>query len=519
MAEDLQNNVGPEESDDSEWEYEYHPTDTEVSLPLKYHCAFHAKVLKSFYVTLDLSAAAAIAHPKKKPEKKPDFPQPESISKNAALNLHGQSENPNVDSQDGPAHQEPAANDVAGTHVSILDPEQANQPAANPQHHIQILDLHTFNPIVSYKDQLYSCTWGSTLGTDVLLTAADAPPDLEDSPEPIPAKANVLAFTSIKISGRPVQLNPRPASYYRPTSQPSTNNKPSAPNASTQISTPSTIKIPIGNVPSLARQTQASFLERIIALKRQKNEPDQVTVHATNPKTPYKSRTRNPSKRLQTPSLIPETLNLDAPPTIPRGNPRTGRPRTQRRSRGDRQIVGGLFRDYRPQLHDTAGADTRATPDRWEELEPGTGASGKRAGKRRKSGSVMERRGGGGGGKLGGQEEWRERLMRHLNGGLGEHGGGDGEEAFGEDGGAGAGGMRGNEAIGEEGAGVHTVAAGLTSRDGGGLLRGVLAAATAARGATPPGASTAFAASSAGRRDNLEEGGATDGGDVEMLDL
>lgn len=50
-----------------------------------------------------------------------------------------------------------------------------------------------------------------------------------------------------------------------------------------------------------------------------------------------------------------------------------GRPRGSKRTRGPRTAKGGLFRDYRPQLWDTPGADIRAgsTPERWDQLVEG----------------------------------------------------------------------------------------------------------------------------------------------------
>ena len=55
-----------------------------------------------------------------------------------------------------------------------------------------------------------------------------------------------------------------------------------------------------------------------------------------------------------------------------RWKPTIGRPRGSRRTRGPRTAKGGLFRDYRPQLWDTPGADIRAgasTPESWDQLE------------------------------------------------------------------------------------------------------------------------------------------------------
>ena len=59
-----------------------------------------------------------------------------------------------------------------------------------------------------------------------------------------------------------------------------------------------------------------------------------------------------------------------------KGKGTIGRPRGSRRTKGPRTAKGGLFRDYRPQLWDTPGADIRAgsTPESWDQLE-GDGAA------------------------------------------------------------------------------------------------------------------------------------------------
>lgn len=62
-----------------------------------------------------------------------------------------------------------------------------------------------------------------------------------------------------------------------------------------------------------------------------------------------------------------------------RGKGVIGRPRGSKRTKGPRTAKGGLFRDYRPQLWDTPGADIRAgatTPESWDQLDGGGGGGG-----------------------------------------------------------------------------------------------------------------------------------------------
>ncbi len=237
-----------------------------------------------------------------------------------------------------------------------------------PEDRIQIVGLHTQNPLISYRNQLYSCEWTSTLGTDIILTAPtpDFPhPVLQQEPN-----VSVLAASTIKLIGRPAQIASRHST--EETAQTST---PAAENSSASANTPRTekpptVKIPLGATPTLARQNQASFLERLIAIKAKKGEKDTVTIHTqkVNQGSGWRSQ-RKASEAISDGEYEP------APKQSRRGNGTGGRPRGSRRKGGARTAKGGLFRDYRPQLWDTPGADIRAglssTPDSWDQLEAG----------------------------------------------------------------------------------------------------------------------------------------------------
>lgn len=231
---------------------------------------------------------------------------------------------------------------------------------------IQFLDLHTSNPLISYQSQMYSCEWTSTLGTDLLLTA----PTL-DFPHPVlreEPNVSVVAASKIKLVGRPAKIISRYSGEEGDrlsTPAPVTSIAP-ANSASPEKATP--VKIPIGKVPSHARQNQAHFLERLIAIKAKKGEKDSVTVYTkkTNQGTGWRSQRRASEAFEDGDDETASKQDL-------RGRGTTGRPRGSKRKNGPRTAKGGLFRDYRPQLWDTPGADIRAgpslTPESWDQLE------------------------------------------------------------------------------------------------------------------------------------------------------
>ena len=180
---------------------------------------------------------------------------------------------------------------------SLIDPEIAtrHELVPNPEDRIQILDLHTRNPMISYQNQIYSCQWTDTIGTDILLT----PPD---SAIPIPPQHkypgfSIQAMTRLKLVGQPVQLIPRVetrnANKTVPSEETSSVSTPAVPAPSeepsstppnafppqSQQSHPRT-RIPIKPSDSRSRQNQARFLERLMEAKASKGETDSVTVYS-----------------------------------------------------------------------------------------------------------------------------------------------------------------------------------------------------------------------------------------------
>ena len=313
---------------------------------------------QSFYVTLDISSAAD--HNKLRTKKKkldpslPTFPQPAT--------------SPGPQEDRGPS--EPVENPVPETSVPMdidpaLEQPEEDTPSSEPENRIQILDLHTYNPLISYKNKLYSCKWTSTLGTDVILTSPTpdfSHPILREKPG-----VSILAASSIKLMGRPAHLTSRHGAkegHETSTAAPE-NSLPSTNTADPEQAIP--IKIPLGATPSRARQNQANFLERLMAIKAKKGEKDNVTVYTqkVNQGTGWRSQRK-----------AAEALEEGEEETTPkRGKGSIGRPMGSKRLRGPRTAKGGLFRDYRPQLWDTPGADIRAgssfTPERWDQLESG----------------------------------------------------------------------------------------------------------------------------------------------------
>ncbi|KAK0515256.1 hypothetical protein JMJ35_002635 [Cladonia borealis] len=345
------------EDDDSEWEYEYHETETET-----------------FYVTLDLSSSSSHIRPKRIA----DVTVPD-LRPAVQTSATGRSES-NSSAAAGVRRAATAAPAADGAEIaaSAINGDDQVGPTLELEDRVQILDFHSPNPIISYRDQIYSCDWTSTIGTDILIIA----PEL-NGPHPVLRQGpgvSVLAVTRLKLSGRPVQLDSRQTTSsetqsHDSKSAPDSSRKPNKISDGKQVTS---VKIPDGLAPNRARQNQANFLQRFIAVKAAKGETDEVTVYAQkiNQGSGWRSQQHAAAERRASEAGEERDLEegVGRSPSNRRG--RVGRPRRGAwRTSGPRTAKGGLFRDYRPQLWDTEGADIRndstLTPKSWDQYEGG----------------------------------------------------------------------------------------------------------------------------------------------------
>ena len=335
--------------------------------------------------------------------------------------------------QTGNQDEKTVTNDQALQDNNLADngDKTASSASTNPESRIQILDLHTENPLISYNNRIYTCTWGSTLGTDIFLTSPTALSTLQANHSITPLKtlseAAILGTSCVKLTARPVTItpktdNPRPSTQFQAPSAniqaapilPTTNGEaapyqPSPPPSSStsqQMPPPNPLKIPLNASAPNSTRKQASFLESLMAIKAAKGESDQVTVHALKSYQGYGWRSR---RRLEEAA---EALDLgenesndddvqhEGADSIPRtedvmgngaareempspakrartrargqrGSPRRiGRPRRSKARIADR--TGGLFGDYMPDDEEEArsnAAQAGKTPGRWEDVE------------------------------------------------------------------------------------------------------------------------------------------------------
>lgn len=156
---------------------------------------------------------------------------------------------------------------------------------------MQILGLHTRNPIVSYQNQIFSCSWADQIGTELLFTHPELAPAPEPEPEPdsepraaqiTPLKHtkdfDLLAANSVKILGRKANLISSAGPAGTVPADPSTTS--SADGVTSGLggaSTPGPPPPPTRRTgPASNNTNQARFLDRLISLKQAKGETDPV---------------------------------------------------------------------------------------------------------------------------------------------------------------------------------------------------------------------------------------------------
>lgn len=215
----------------------------------------------------------------------------------------------NLQSHDGQAEPstripiDPALQDTSPANQALSGKPQDQ----SPQDRIQILDLHTRNPLISYHDRIYSCNWASTIGTDIFLASPEslsAVPGDGKNVTPICNLPNVsiIGTSCINLTARPItittrndasqpQLTPTNPTTNMPTvltpldpdpPQPSSPTNPAhSPLAPPSPSQNQPTRIPVSYTADSTTRAQASFLQSLMAIKAAKGETDQVTVHAT----------------------------------------------------------------------------------------------------------------------------------------------------------------------------------------------------------------------------------------------
>ncbi|TEA18691.1 hypothetical protein C8034_v010740 [Colletotrichum sidae] len=246
-----------DEGEDSEWEFEYSNTESET-----------------YYLTVDLSIPQLLRRKRNAPvsgrggyhykhwagpHKKPDEPKHHRILSD--------------DENDDEPAPEPEPEDEGDVDAAQIDPnvtgENANADAEDELDQapdIQILDLHSDQPMFAYKGKVFEGSWARNLGTEAIFAEHDA-----EHPIPVirqmPGGVDMLAASWARINTVEKRLIPKHEAAAKDDPLRETRRKYG-------------IHIPITADKTGERKRQTRFLENLMALKKQRGETDEVTVYA-----------------------------------------------------------------------------------------------------------------------------------------------------------------------------------------------------------------------------------------------
>lgn len=231
------------------------------------------------------------------------------------------------------------------------DKESTNEPLEE----IQILELHSRNPIISYRGRVFEGQWAEVIGTEAILADREAK-DYAQLPalRHLPGGVDILGASSSRILTTEKILKPKVVQE----------------DSLAAIREEWNIRIPPGKDRTGERAQQLRFLENLIALKKKRGDADEVTVYALDgPGKDFDDRKGPDFKpRRKKPSLGVEQSNGAS--QSDRGERRYTRRslgrRSGRRRRAARGTAAGTDRGGAPTLD--ANTLSTPTPSHWDEL-------------------------------------------------------------------------------------------------------------------------------------------------------
>ena len=239
-----------------------------------------------------------------------------------------------------------------------------------PEARVQILDLDSPKPVISFRNQVFSCQWATTIGTDIILSSPDASASQLDKARGF----SIIGTSVLKVVGQAVQLVPHERVQTSDHSQVTPDAIPMPQAENGDIRRRTAVSNPVRELKAVSKRNQASFLECLQQVKTARGETDSVATHMEKkllhvsrygPRLTHGRRSRESDT---------EDGNLE-PRRASRGSNR-GRKRLRAVGRPRSSLEGGLYDDYIPkpgrEVRGEATADTQAvidhTPKTWDDI-------------------------------------------------------------------------------------------------------------------------------------------------------
>ncbi|KAH6713249.1 hypothetical protein BKA61DRAFT_552779 [Leptodontidium sp. MPI-SDFR-AT-0119] len=254
-----------------EWEYEYSTTETET-----------------FYVTLDLTTPEVPATQRQigrrnakgarwtnpglgKHQRMARLPEESGYKIAKVLQIGGDDDDTtqNAAVAEEGVEEDDEEEEIGGRPRKKYKTKEKPVPEEEPRAtEVQILDLHSVKPLVSYDGHIFACRWSENIGTELLFMPRDKEKKLPILRE-LKGEVDLLAASSARITARTAHLE------HKSQEGASVKGKAKAKAKATGNS-----KVHITRGSSAQRNNQALFLEKLIDLKDDAGEEDYVTVHA-----------------------------------------------------------------------------------------------------------------------------------------------------------------------------------------------------------------------------------------------
>lgn len=173
------------------------------------------------------------------------------------------------------------------THVPNAFVQAKREIDSGEEGRAQFLDLHTANPLIKFNEGIYECYWSTDLGSQFYIAQSGVVAD----PRRAGTVLDVVGVSRARLIGKPVTLAPRgvvstpsdtaPAPPVSASSDPIANEqRDESERSEYQFLPGQPLIVPREECKSIAAERQASFLEKLSAIKLKKGETDPVPMYS-----------------------------------------------------------------------------------------------------------------------------------------------------------------------------------------------------------------------------------------------
>lgn len=255
--------------DEDEWEYEYSTTETEAGYPSwRPHRTPELTTYQTYYLTLDLPIQEFS-------KAKDDVVQNTRGGYRVWFNTNFNGLDGEKSREDGELDDdaEPVV-DGRGLDPALRYQQADSRESQEPEpEEIQILELHSEQPLISYGGSVFRGSWAENIGTELIFASHDPQSNLP-ALRHLPVGLDLLAASSARVNFNSVELKPNSADESAEID--------TTPN---RYSENGGVYVHIHSDKYGVRRPQANFLEDLTTMKRKRGEEDQVTI--TTVETPH----------------------------------------------------------------------------------------------------------------------------------------------------------------------------------------------------------------------------------------